>query len=71
MEQEFIESSESNKSLEALIGVNLKILSLTCIFLALWLHPGLLQKRWQVQTLLSLNSLKLKCVFYRTGKVVR
>ena len=37
------------------IGLNLKILSLTCLLLALWQHPDLLHKRWQVQALLMTN----------------
>ena len=48
---------------EVWIGVNLKILSLTCVLLSLWLNCGLLHKRWQVRALfndkyfLSMNSL--------------
>ena len=42
---------------EVWIGVNLKILSDTCVLLVLWYHSGLLHKGSQVQIIL-LNSVK-------------
>ena len=35
-------------SLNAWIGLSWKILSATCVLLALWYHLGLLHRRWQV-----------------------
>ena len=47
MEQEFTEFSKSDKSMKhELRGLNSKILSLKCVLLVLWQHPGVLHKKW-------------------------
>ena len=46
---EFVEFRESKKFTEAWIGLSLKILSVTCVFTALWYHRCLLCKRLWVR----------------------
>ena len=44
----FSEFRESDKITEVWIGLNLKVLFLTCVLLALWYFPGLWHRMWQV-----------------------